>query len=105
MPKPRGREHTTLTETAALVVRVLHSAPGIKMIAPGEIKTTRRRKAGSRHITIVTTTAGCELIITGQSVQKVAVHTTDLPALITTLRNAKALREFIFSERSRLPGQ
>ena len=103
MPKPRGREHTTLTETAQLVVRVVERIPGIKMIAPGEIKTTKRRKAGSRHITIVTTTAGCELLITGQSMQKVAVHTNDVATLTSTLRQAKTLRDFTIKERSRLP--
>lgn len=104
MPKPRGREHTTLTETAALVVRELYKIPGIKMIAPGEIKTTRKRKAGSRHVTIVTTAAGCELIVTGQSVQKIAIHTDNVSALTNQLKTAKALRGFAVSERFRLPG-
>jgi hypothetical protein len=104
MSKPRGREHTTLTETAAVVVRELYKVPNIKMIAPGEISTTNRR-GGKRFVTFVHTTAGLELIITGQSVQKVAVHTDDTKQLIATLKNAKALREFTFSERSRKPGQ
>jgi len=102
MPKPRGREHTTLTETAALVVRELYKVAGIKMIAPGEIRTTRRNKSGRRHVTVVTTAAGCELIITGQSVQKVAAHTDDVPAIVTHLQSTKALRDFVVSERSRL---
>lgn len=105
MAKPRGREHTTLTETAALVVRKLYKIPGIKMIAPGEIKTTGRKKAGSRHITVVETTAGCELIITGQSVQKVAVHTSDVKTLTAQLKQVKSLRGFEVSKRERLPGQ
>lgn len=104
MPKPRGREHTTLTETAAQVVRELHKVAGIKMIAPGEIRTTQRGKSGSRHVTAVHTAAGLELIITGQSVQKVAVHTAARGAVTTHLQHAKALREFKFSQRSRHPG-
>jgi len=105
MPKRRGREHTTLTETAALVVRELEKLPDIKMIAPGEIKTTRRGKVGRRHVTVVTTPAGCELLITGQSVQKVAVHVSDVQRIIQQLQTAKALRGFTVSERFRLPGQ
>jgi hypothetical protein len=105
MPKPRGREHTTLTETAALVVGELYKIPGIKMIAPGEINTASRRKGGKRFVTVVATNGGCELIITGQSVQKVAVHTDDVTAITRALKQTKTLREFTFSERSRFPGQ
>jgi len=104
MPKPRGRQHSTLTETAALVVRELEKLPGIKMIAPGEIRTTRRRKAGSRHVTVVTTAAGCELIITGQSVQRIAVHTSNVFTLTQHLRESKRLRDFTVAGRARLPG-
>lgn len=104
MAKPRGRTHTTLTETAAVVVKELTKIPGIKMIAPGEINTTRRR-GGNRFITFVHTTAGLGLIITGQSVQKVAVHTDEPHALVSVLKNAKALKDFSFSERTRKPGQ
>lgn len=104
MPKPRGREHTTLTETAAQVVKELYKVPGIKMIAPGEISTASKR-GGKRFVTVVETTGGCELIITGQSVQKVAVHTDDVSLVIKTLKQTKTLREFSFSQRSRFPGQ
>lgn len=103
MPKPRGREHTTLTETAAQVVKELKKIPGVKMIAPGEINTTSRRKSGKRFITFVETTAGFEMIITGQSVQNVAVHTDNLKEVIGALKQTKTLREFSFSQRSRLP--
>jgi hypothetical protein len=103
MPKPRGREHTSLTETATLVVRELNKLPGIKMIAPGEIKTTNKR-GGKRFVTAVETTAGLELIITGQSVQKVAVHTDAPRAVYAHLENAKPLRDFAFSYRERKPG-
>lgn len=103
MPKPRGREHTTLTETATLVVRELEKIPGIKMIAPGEIRTNRLG-AGRRFITVVYTSAGCELIISGQSSQKVAVHTSHDPRnVITNLKASKKLREFMFKERERKP--
>ena len=103
MSKPRGKEHTTLTETAAAVVKELTKISGIKMIAPGQISTTSRKKSGKRFITLVETTAGLELIITGQSVQNVAVHTDNIKAVTIGLRSAKSLREFTFSERKRLP--
>jgi len=99
MPKPRGKEHTTLTETAMLVVRELQKLPNIKMIAPGEIKTTRRNKSGKRHLTATENNAGLQLIITGQSVQKVAVHTETPKIIFAQLENAKSLREFAFSYR------
>jgi len=103
MAKHRGREHTTLTETAAQVVKELYKIPGIKMIAPGEISTGSKR-GGKRFVTIVETTSGCELIITGQSVQKVAVHTDNVEAIFPTLSKTKSLQEFTFKERSRKPG-
>ncbi|MCA9365592.1 hypothetical protein KC723_01740 [Candidatus Kaiserbacteria bacterium] len=104
MSKHRGREHTTLTETAATVVRELKKIPNIKMIAPGEIKTTSRRKSGTRHITCVHTNAGLDLIITGQSVQKVSVHTDDSIKVVMSIRMAKSLRDFAIKERERKPG-
>jgi len=105
MAKPRGSEHTTLTETAALVVKQLKKIPGIKMIAPGEISISRSSRGGKRFITIVHTTAGCEIIISGQSVQNIAVHMSDTTQLRTLLEKTKALREFEFKERSRVPGE
>jgi len=105
MSKPRGKSHTTLTETASEVVRVLERIPGVKMIAPGEIRTTQHRTAGKRFVTAVFTTAGFELIITGQSVQKVAVHTSDDPKTIFTKLTAhKRLTAFTFAARDRKPG-
>ena len=104
MPKPRGREQSTLTETATLVVRELEKIPGIKMIAPGEIRTNERGGRG-KFVTVVYTTAGFELIVSGQGSQKVAVHTSgDARAIIATLKASKKLREFIFKERERKPG-
>lgn len=103
MPKPRGREHASLTETAALVVRELEKLAGIKMIAPGEI-STNQRSTSTRHITVVYTTAGFELIVSGQGAQKIAVHTDGDPApLINTLKASKKLRDFVFKERERKP--
>jgi len=99
MPKPRGKEHTTLTETALQVVRELQKLPNIKMIAPGEIKTTRRNKSGKRHLTATENNAGLQIIITGQSVQKVAVHTETPRVIYTQLEKAKSLRDFAFSYR------
>ena len=105
MPKPRGREHSTLTETATLVVKELEKIPGVKMIAPGEIRTNSRGASG-RFLTCVYTTAGFELIISGQSTQKVAVHTTgNAKSIFTMLKASKKLREFEFKERERLPGE
>lgn len=102
MTRPRGSEHSTLTETAALVVYELKKIPGIKMIAPGEIRTNSRG-ASKRFVTCVYTTAGFELIISGQSSQKVAVHTsTDPQQILTTLKSSKKLRDFVFKERKRM---
>lgn len=103
MRNNRGKEHTTLTETAALVVRELEKLPGIKMIAPGEIERSNMGGSGTRYITAVYTNAGMKLIITGQSVQKVAVHTIrPAQAIIEDLKTSKRLRDFQFKERERL---
>lgn len=104
MAKPRGKEHTTLTETADTVVRELERIPGIKMIAPGEIRTNKR-SAGTRYVTCTYTVGGFELLISGQSSQKVAVHTVTIARpIFQTLKNSKKLREFVFKERVRKPG-
>ena len=104
MPKQRGREHTSLTETATNVVRELEKIPGIKMIAPGEIRTNRRTASG-RFVTCSYTTAGFELLISGQSTQKVSVHTVVKPTLIyQQLKASKKLREYVFKEWVRKPG-
>jgi hypothetical protein len=106
MAKPRGKEHTTLTETAQEVVSVLRLLPAIKMIAPGIINQNARGGAGSRFVTVVYTKAGFELIITGQGVQKVSVHAeeNDAIAIIEALKSSKKLRHFKFKERERKPG-
>ncbi len=104
MPKPRGKEHTSLTETATKVVAILKRVPDVKMIAPGIIKKNSRKGAGNRFITAVYTTAGMELIITGQSVQKVAVHTDNPKQVLKHLKISKKLSDFTFKERERKPG-
>ncbi len=105
MLKIRGKEHTTLTETAKEVVKVLQKIQGIKMIAPGEIKTNSRKGSGARFVTVVYTNAGMELIISGQGVQKVAVHTKCNPdSVFKNLKAHKKLRNFTFTERTRKPG-
>ena len=104
MNSKRGREHTTLTETAALVTKELSKLPHIKMIAPGEIRTTNKRTAGTRYVTAITTTAGLELLISGQSVQKLAIHTDRPRYIVNQLKNTKSLRDFVFNERERKPG-
>ena len=106
--KQRGRTHTSLTETAALVVRELNRIPNIKMIAPGEISPNARRQGGARFITIVYTNAGFEMIITGQSTQKVAVHIDGdkkvAENVAEALSFAKRLRHMEFKYRDRKPG-
>ena len=106
MPKPRGTEHTTLTETAEEVVVVLKRMSGVKMIAPGIINTNSRKGAGNRFITVVYTQAGFELIISGQGVQKVAIHAEkeDIKAIVRALKSDKHLKNFLFKERERKPG-
>ncbi len=106
MTQKRGSEHTTLTETAEEVVAVLRLIPGVKMIAPGIINQSARGRSGNRFVTVVRTTAGFELIITGQGVQKVAVHTEEnaTKTIIEALRSSKKLKNFEFKERERMPG-
>lgn len=102
MPKPRGREHSTLTETATVLVNVLKRQSGIKMIAPGIIDA---RRSGPRHITAVYTTAGIHFIISGQGVQKIAVHLDDPGSaknLVSYLKIHKALKQFAWGERDKL---
>lgn len=104
MARKRGSSHTTLTETADIVVRELEKISGIKMIAPGIIDA---RRSGPRHVTAVYTSGGCELIISGQGVQKVALHLTEpanAPKIIESLQKNKALKLFAWNERSKLPG-
>lgn len=104
MAKKRGSSHTTLTETADIVVRELERAGGIKMIAPGIIVAKR---SGPRFITVVYTTGGFELIISGTGVQKVAIHLiTPMTArtLIKTLKTNKNLKLFNWNEREKKPG-
>lgn len=104
MPKPRGREHSSLTETAEIVVYELKKIPGIKMIAPGEIRSNKK-SASTRYITANFTVAGFELLISGQSIQKVAVHTDRNPVTIfDTLKDSKKLKDYVFKTRERKPG-
>ncbi len=74
------------------------------MIAPGEIRTARRSRAGSRFVTANFTTSGMELLISGQSVQRVAVHTSEPETVYEELKKAKSLRDFAFKSRERKPG-
>lgn len=104
MAKTRGKEHTTLTETAKQVVSELMKVPGVKMIAPGEISVTKGSSGGKRFVTIVYTRAGCELIISGQSTQKVSIHIEEAKNILKYLKTSKVLRDFTFKERERNPG-
>ena len=104
MPKPRGREHSSLTETATEVVRELAKIPGIKMIAPGEIRSNKK-SSSTRYVTANYTVAGFELLISGQSIQKVAVHTDrDPKEVFAELKAMKRLAHIAFKERERKPG-
>lgn len=74
------------------------------MIAPGEIRMNKK-SAQTRYVTASYTTAGFELLISGQSIQKVAVHTDrDPKQIIAELQQSKKLRGFVFKERDRKPG-
>lgn len=104
MARKRGSSHSTLTETSTEVVKILERQSGIKMIAPGIIDS---RRSGPRHVTTVFTTAGFELIISGQGVQKVAVHIADVTqakAIIAALKDHKSLKHFTWGERHKKPG-
>lgn len=101
--KRRGL-HTTLTETARLVVETLSRIPNITLIAPGEIRLAKGQRSGQRYLTIVHTAAGLELITSGQSVQKVTVHTTQSQKVAAALKNSKHLVAFTIKERERRPG-
>ena len=104
MPKPRGREHSSLTETAEAVVYELKKISGIKMIAPGEIRSNKK-SASTRYVTASYTPGGFELLISGQSIQKVAVHTERNPSeIFSILKSNKKLQSYIFKERERKPG-
>ena len=104
MPKPRGREHSSLTETAQAVVYELKKIPGIKMIAPGEIRSNKRSASG-RYVTASYTPGGFGLLISGQSIQKVAVHKDrDPKEIFAELKTMKRLVHITFKERERKPG-
>jgi hypothetical protein len=104
MPKPRGREHSSLTETATAVVYELKNISGIKMVAPGEIRSNKK-SASTRYVTATYTSGGFELLISGQSIQKVAVHTEGNPReIFSILKKSKRLQGYIFKERERKPG-
>jgi len=105
MKNLRGGTHTTLTETATLVVSALESIPGVTRISPGII-TQNGGRSGKSYVTAVFTNAGMELIITGQGVQKVAVHS--LPGatldIFKALKKHKRLSALTFKTRDRKPG-
>ncbi len=101
----RGGTHTTLTETAELVVQILEKIPGVTLISPGIISKARS-KSGIRYVTAVFTTAGLELLISGQGVQKVAIHcnNSDSSRIFKTLSTHKKLTQMKFKTRDRKPG-
>lgn len=105
MKSIRGGTHTTLTETAELVVRALESIPGVTKISPGIIAKNNGR-TGKSFVTVVFTNAGFELIVTGQGVQKVAVHTElkDSGSVYKELIAHKKLKGITFKKRDRKPG-
>jgi len=105
MKNIRGGTHTTLTETAKQVVQILEKIPGVGMISPGII-TQGKSQTGKRRITACFTNAGMELIISGQGIQKVAVHCSpDLaPHIFNTISLHKKLANTEFKTREKKPG-
>lgn len=105
MKRIRGGTHTTLTETAETVVEILETIPGVEMISPGII-TQGKSQSGKRRITACFTNAGMELIISGQGIQKVAVHCNpDLaPHIFSALSSHKKLTNTEFKTREKKPG-
>jgi len=105
MKSLRGGTHSTLTETATLVVETLERIPGVSNISPGII-TKSSSRSGKRYIACAYTNAGMEMIISGQSVQKVAVHCNpDLaPHIFHALSQHKKLSGFTFKTRVKKPG-
>ena len=105
MKNLRGGTHTTLTETAELVVRALEGIPGVTLVSPGII-TQNGGRSGKSYVTAVFTNAGMELIITGQGVQKVAIHCNPKEAshILKTLKVHKRLSALAFKTRDRKPG-
>lgn len=105
MKNLRGGEHTTLTETAEMVVKILETIPGITLVSPGQIKK-RTSSSNHRYVTAVFTNAGMELLIAGQGIQKVAAHCNpDLaPHIFSALAGHKKLDGVKFKSRERKPG-
>jgi hypothetical protein len=105
MKNLRGGTHSTLTETAELVITSLEKIPGVTLVSPGIIKQSKNQ-SGARRVTAVFTNAGMELLISGQGVQKVAVHCNpDLaPHIFAALATQKKLSLFSFKTRERRPG-
>ncbi|KXJ99452.1 MAG: hypothetical protein UZ19_OD1000376 [Parcubacteria bacterium OLB19] len=105
MKNIRGGTHTTLTETAEQVVRILETIPGVEMISPGII-TQSKSQSGKRRVTACFTNAGMELIISGQGIQKVAVHCNQdiAPHIFSALSIHKKLNNIAFKTREKKPG-
>lgn len=105
MKSLRAGTHTTLTETAELVVKVLEGIPGVTRISPGII-TQNGGRSGKSYITVIFTNAGLGLIVTGQGVQKVAAHCKpeEAAGILKALRGHKKLAALTFKTRDRKPG-
>lgn len=105
MKNLRGGTHTTLTETAELVVKALEGISGVTRISPGII-TQNGGRSGKSYVTASFTNAGLELIITGQGVQKVAVHANPKHAsdIFKALSTHKRLSALEFKTRDKKPG-
>lgn len=102
--KKRGGTHTTLIGAAQLVVREIDRLPEylVKRVSPGVISDPSR--SGSRHLTFIYTNVGIEMLISGDGVQTVSVHTDHPQQVTTALREARRLKNFAFHERERRPG-
>ena len=99
MSQKRGRAHTTLTPTAKKLVRIIEKIDGVKMIAPGEISSSRSR---SQRITFTKTAAGLKITISGNGIQKLAIHTENDSArkeIAMSVQQSKEFTDFIIKER------
>lgn len=98
-----SKKHSTVTDSAAQVIGVLRKLPDVKRIAPGQIKQSQK-KGGKKFLTLVHTNAGLEMIVTGNSVQKVTVFTENSKKVAAALLKSKDLQPFTITERERRPG-
>lgn len=87
--KKKSGNHSTLTDAGMSVVSVLQRMDDVKSISPGEIKKTA--SGGKRFITCVRTNMGLEILVSGDNVQKLNVHTENPDQLFESMGTHKKL--------------